>query len=113
MSTEPAGDPLVALFDRLLAAETADLSATTADDVVAGAEAVLRGELPQVESLVQVHMLPQDAVNLPPGHWGPGFYDDPDDAIAEVEEEGAEMYAEVYELPDGTYGIYYFDNTGD
>ena len=46
-----------------------------------------------------------------PGHIGSEAFEDLDDAIALIEEEGAEQYAEAYQGPDGYWYVFYFDMT--
>lgn len=47
---------------------------------------------------------------LPPGHWGPESFPDQESAIAFIEEEDAEMYAEAHKGRTYWY-IYYFDES--
>jgi hypothetical protein len=54
---------------------------------------------------------PEDFPELSPGHFGSEAFEDRNDAIALIEEEGGEQYSDVYRWDDGYWYIYYFDET--
>ena len=100
-------DPFVALFDRLTATDLVQMAATPPGEVVAAAEHIVRSQSdydwPEPDDFPEL----VDA----PGHFGPEGFEDMDDAIAFIEEEGAEGYAEAYQWDDGCWYIYYFDES--
>lgn len=83
-----------ALFDRLLA---------EAETVTQGAPRMAKEhDWPTPEDFPEIDQ---------PGHIGSEAFEDQDDAIALIEEEGAEQYAEAYQWEDGFWYVYYFDMT--